>query len=81
MVNNEYCYLQLELHHHTCGITVYLATDSKYYTAWHPQQDRQRSDGEAGISTKRTGSTMTTGMTITISIKVITIKDKEGHRN
>ena len=51
-------------------------SDSMYSTVWHPQQDSQRSDVVAaytGINTHRTGSTMTTGMTITISIKVITI--------
>jgi len=57
-------------------------SDSKYYTVWHPQQDSQRSDVVAaytGISTHRTGSTMTTGMTITISIKVITITGNSCH--
>ena len=56
--------------------------DSMYSAVWHPQQDSQRSDVVAAytsISTHRTGSTMTTGMTITISIKVITITDNSCH--
>jgi len=53
---------------------------------WHPQQDSQRSDvhvvaAYTGVSTHRTGSTMTTGMTITISIKIITIGDNSCHRS
>jgi len=57
-------------------------SDSRYYTVWYPQQDSQRSDVVAaytGISTHRAGSTMTTGMTITLSIKVITITDNSCH--
>jgi len=59
-------------------------SDSMYSTVWHPQQDSQRSDVVAaytGISTHRAGSTMTTGMTITLSIKVIIITDNSCHND